>query len=71
MMMVDSRLILSAYPFIVEVRNPLSAALSACNFVSSEIEAPEPLTTTESIESVKEDLNIVHTSLQFINDLLR
>ena len=57
-----------------EIRNPLSAALSATSFVATEVHVPpgvQPLATTESQVSCREDLQIVHTSLQFINDLLR
>lgn len=54
-----------------EVRNPLSAAISACSFVSTEIHKSNPLQDKQSIESVREDFVIVDNSLQFINDLLR
>jgi signal transduction histidine kinase/CheY-like chemotaxis protein len=50
-----------------EVRNPLAAAMSACSFVSSAIEEDKSETTT----FVKEDIGIINTSLQYINDLLR
>jgi signal transduction histidine kinase/CheY-like chemotaxis protein len=54
-----------------EVRNPLSAALSACSFVSASVHEREPLQDRQSIESVREDINIIESSLQFVNDLLR
>ena len=54
-----------------EVRNPLAAALSACTFVKSEISEKEPMKTTASIQSVREDVHVIDTSLHFINDLLR
>jgi signal transduction histidine kinase/CheY-like chemotaxis protein len=54
-----------------EVRNPLSAALSALSFVSLEVHTEPPLVTAESIQSVKEDLSIIKNGLHFINDLLR
>ena len=54
-----------------EVRNPLAAALSACTFVKSEISEKEPMTTKASIQSVREDVHVIDTSLHFINDLLR
>lgn len=62
-----------------EVRNPLSAALSASSFVSAAINdkcqghAPRiDLTTDGKGEcTVQEDLRVVSSSLQFINDLLR
>jgi signal transduction histidine kinase/CHASE1-domain containing sensor protein/CheY-like chemotaxis protein len=54
-----------------EVRNPLAAAMSACNFVSSAIDEDELLATVETTILVKEDIGIVNASLQYINDLLR
>ena len=54
-----------------QVRNPLSAAMSACSFVSSSLEDPEVLKTDKGREAAKEDLCIVDSSLHFINDLLR
>lgn len=54
-----------------EVRNPLAAALSATSFVAVSVNEREPLATEESREAVREDVNILESSLQFINDLLR
>jgi len=54
-----------------EVRNPLSAALSACSFVSASVNEKEPLIDEESRKSVREDVQIIQNSLQFVNDLLR
>ena len=59
-----------------EVRNPLSAALSACNFVTAAVtEEMQPLTeqskSKKKLESALEDCYIISSSLQFINDLLR
>jgi signal transduction histidine kinase len=54
-----------------EVRNPLSAALSALSFVTLEVHTEPPLATAESRQSVKEDLSIIKNALHFINDLLR
>jgi signal transduction histidine kinase/CheY-like chemotaxis protein len=54
-----------------EVRNPLSAALSACSFVSSSVNEAEPLIDQETVKSVREDVKIMDSSLHFINDLLR
>jgi signal transduction histidine kinase/CheY-like chemotaxis protein len=54
-----------------EVRNPLSAALSATDFVSTSIHEKEPLLTEESRRAVREDVQIIESSLKFINDLLR
>lgn len=54
-----------------EVRNPLSAALSACSFVSSSVNEKEPLVNQESRDFVRDDVRIIESSLHFINDLLR
>jgi signal transduction histidine kinase len=54
-----------------EVRNPLSAAMSATSFVVSAMSEPDPLKDPETLESVREDAAIVEQSLQFVNDLLR
>jgi signal transduction histidine kinase/CheY-like chemotaxis protein len=54
-----------------EVRNPLSAAISACSFVATEVNTPFPLAGEESRQTVREDIAIISSSLQFINDLLR
>lgn len=54
-----------------EVRNPLSAAISACSFVSTSINETEPLVDSETRQSVRDDVQIIDNSLQFINDLLR
>jgi len=54
-----------------EVRNPLSAALSATSFVSTSVLEKEPLITEESRKAVREDVHIIESSLKFINDLLR
>lgn len=54
-----------------EVRNPLNAALSANTFVSASVNEERPLLTEEVRQSVREDVQIIDSSLQFINDLLR
>ncbi|CAJ1959835.1 unnamed protein product [Cylindrotheca closterium] len=54
-----------------EVRNPLSAALSAASFVSTSVNEKEPLLTEDSRKAVREDVQIIESSLKFINDLLR
>jgi signal transduction histidine kinase len=54
-----------------EVRNPLSAAMSACAFVSSAVNETQPLIDIESQNSVREDVRIIEASLHFINELLR
>jgi len=54
-----------------EVRNPLSAAISACTFVSTAVNEEEPLADEETKQFVREDVEVVNASLQFINDFLR
>lgn len=65
-----------------EVRNPLAAAISACSFVSSAISEESLLVpggmganpligNNAKRKSVEEDINIIESSLHFINDLLR
>lgn len=54
-----------------EVRNPLSAAISACNFVSESVNEVEPLADQETRQCVRDDVEIISTSLHFINDFLR
>lgn len=54
-----------------EIRNPLAAAMSACSFVKSAVDETQPLCDEESRVSVREDVQIIDSSLTFINDLLR
>ncbi|CAB9526882.1 respiration control sensor protein ArcB [Seminavis robusta] len=54
-----------------EVRNPLSAAISACSFITTAVNEPNPMSTPESTELVREDIEVVNSSLHFINDFLR
>ena len=54
-----------------EVRNPLAAAISAFSFVSAAVNEDPPLATEKSVVSVREDLCIIGSSLQYMNDLLR
>jgi signal transduction histidine kinase/CheY-like chemotaxis protein len=54
-----------------EVRNPLSAAMSAASFISSAVNEREPLTMVEDQQAVQDDITIIESSLQFVNDLLR
>lgn len=54
-----------------EVRNPLSAALSACNFVSTAVHEKQPMKTPAAQQAVRDDVHIIENSLRFINDLLR
>ncbi|GKY92174.1 hypothetical protein MPSEU_000188700 [Mayamaea pseudoterrestris] len=54
-----------------EVRNPLSAAISANSFVSIAVNEAEPLVSDETRQSTREDVIVIGNSLQYINDLLR
>jgi CheY-like chemotaxis protein len=53
-----------------EVRNPISAALSACSFVSAIVNETQPLVDFESRQSVRDDVVIIESSLKYANDLL-
>lgn len=53
------------------MRNPLAAAMSACSFVASAVNEAEPLKDLETQRSVREDIEVVSASLQYINDFLR
>jgi CheY-like chemotaxis protein len=52
-----------------EVRNPLASAIAALSFVSSA--SRESLQDKKSREAMQDDIHIVDSSLQFINELLR
>jgi signal transduction histidine kinase/CheY-like chemotaxis protein len=55
-----------------EVRNPLSAAMTASVFVSSAIgDEKTSLVDFETRKSIQDDMSIIDASLKFINDLLR
>ncbi|CAB9526880.1 sensor kinase/phosphatase LuxQ [Seminavis robusta] len=54
-----------------EVRNPLASAMSACTFVMTAINEPQPLVDEETRKSAREDIEVVNSSLHFINDFLR
>ena len=49
----------------------VQAAISACSFVAAAVNEPIPLQDEESRASVREDIHIISSSLQFTNDLLR
>lgn len=53
-----------------EIRNPLAAAMSACSFVKTSISKKGPLEGEEKLV-VQEDVDIIDSSLSFMNDLLR
>jgi signal transduction histidine kinase/CheY-like chemotaxis protein len=55
-----------------EVRNPLSAAMTASVFVSSAIgDEKTSLADPETRKSIQDDMDIIDASHKFINDLLR
>lgn len=54
-----------------EVRNPLAAAMSACSFVSTAVNEAEPLKDEETRKFVRDDVEVLDCSLQYINDFLR
>jgi len=54
-----------------EVRNPVAAAMAACNFVQSEMNKKTPFQEKESLEVAQGDMSIIENSLKFVNDLLR
>jgi signal transduction histidine kinase/CheY-like chemotaxis protein len=52
-----------------EVRNPLASAIAALSFIASA--SKESLQDQKSREALRDDIHIVDSSLQFINELLR
>jgi signal transduction histidine kinase len=54
-----------------EVRNPVAAAMSACSFVKTAVNAKVPLETEDARKEAREDVNIIDNALRFVNDLLR
>jgi signal transduction histidine kinase len=54
-----------------EVRNPLSAAISACSFVNSAISETNLISNSDFKGSVLDDVKIIDSSLTFVNDFLR
>jgi signal transduction histidine kinase/CheY-like chemotaxis protein len=54
-----------------EVRNPLSAAISACTFVDSAIAETTHMSDDEFKKSLHGDVKIISSSILFINDFLR
>jgi signal transduction histidine kinase/CheY-like chemotaxis protein len=54
-----------------EVRNPLSAAISACTFVDSAIAESTHMPNEEFKKSLHDDVKIISSSILFINDFLR
>ena len=55
-----------------EVRNPLSAAISACSFLEFSHQEPEPIFPGDARhQTIQDDIRIISSSLGYINDLLR
>jgi signal transduction histidine kinase/CheY-like chemotaxis protein len=54
-----------------EVRNPLSAAMSALSFVTSAVNETAHISNEDFKKSLQEDAGIIGTSLHFIDDFLR
>ena len=54
-----------------EVRNPVAAAMAACNFVQSEMNRPDPFRDDEALDVAKGDMSVIENALKFVNDLLR
>jgi signal transduction histidine kinase len=54
-----------------EVRNPVASAMAATAFIRTELSNDEPLKEASTLQSVREDVEVVDNSLNFINDLLR
>jgi signal transduction histidine kinase/CheY-like chemotaxis protein len=54
-----------------EVRNPLSAAMSALSFVTSAINETSHISNEEFKKSLQEDAEIIGSSLHFIDEFLR
>ncbi len=53
-----------------EVRNPISAALSACSFVSAKLDEVKLLVGKETGARLQEDVAIIESSLKYADDLL-
>jgi signal transduction histidine kinase/CHASE1-domain containing sensor protein len=54
-----------------EVRNPVAAAMAACNFVKVAVNKENPLNDEESKNLAREDVTTIDNALHFVNDLLR
>jgi signal transduction histidine kinase len=67
----DSLFVLSLRTHRHEVRNPLSASMSACAFVASFLDDKQAIATEKGRQLAREDIAIVDSCLHYINDLLR
>ena len=57
-----------------EVRNPLTSAMSACSFLSAAHKTESTCCNCgrcDDHQSIRDDIEVVNSSLQYINDLLR
>lgn len=50
---------------------PIASAMAACAFVKSSVNEKEPLITPEQRQETREDVEVIDSSLRFVNDLLR
>lgn len=62
---------LSFSPPKTQVRNPLASAIAALSFVSSKACDPSLVQNPQSRQMIKSDIDVIDSSLQFINELLR
>jgi hypothetical protein len=56
---------------LIKVRNSFSAGLTKCSFVSAPVNEPYPLSNSKTRRIVKNDIEAVNSSINFINDFLR
>jgi signal transduction histidine kinase len=54
-----------------EVRNPVAAAMAACNFVQMEMNKTKPFVDEEALVVAQGDMSVIENALKFVNDLLR
>jgi len=52
-------------------RNPLSAAICACSFLMSALQEHDTLSDPEIKKNCHEDIAVINSSLNFVNDFLR
>lgn len=65
------RVYLLSFAVYFPVRNPISSAMTACSFVKTEVSKEKPLATDDARNTTIQDVNIIDSSLKFVNDLLR
>lgn len=54
-----------------EIRNPLASAIAALNFVSAKAGDPVVIPIQDNRTTMRSDITVIESSLQFVNDLLR